>query len=234
MGRSTAGRPDLRRGALRLLRRPDADGGGVEAQAPGPAGQGRGSVVRTSRAFRAGRCGYSSDPERTRITISGSASTAIALEQSLPHHRIVDSSIEAETLTARKWRKPRTVEIRVAPRVEPSRGGYSQSSCRRTSSERWTSRPGLRSRRWWNATTASSGAAGAWGSTKTTKARCPPSGTEPRSRAGSCACGPRVRRRRLPGWCQFGAPDEVPRIKNRAAYKEPDDVAGVADRLQLR
>ena len=32
------------------------------------------------------------------------------------------------------------------------------------------------------------------------------------------------------GWCQFGAPEEVPRIKSRAAYeKEWDDLAGLAD-----
>ena len=37
------------------------------------------------------------------------------------------------------------------------------------------------------------------------------------------------------GWCQFGAPDEVPRIKNRAAVREEtDEDAGLADRVLLR
>ena len=37
------------------------------------------------------------------------------------------------------------------------------------------------------------------------------------------------------GWCQFGAPDEVPKIKNRAAYeKSLTTLPDLADRLQLR
>jgi hypothetical protein len=36
------------------------------------------------------------------------------------------------------------------------------------------------------------------------------------------------------GWCQFGAPDEVPKIKPGGLREEPHDVAGLADRLQLR
>ena len=37
------------------------------------------------------------------------------------------------------------------------------------------------------------------------------------------------------GWCQFGTPDELPRIKSRAAYeKGRTTVAGLADRVLLR
>ena len=72
------------------------------------------------------------------------------------------------------------------------------------------------------ATTASSEGAGAW-------AFIPTTGASRRSTASgsSHACGQGTAHAALVfdgddcvGWCQFGAPDEVPRIKSRAAYEK--------------
>ena len=86
------------------------------------------------------------------------------------------------------------------------------------------SRRGRRSPRWWSATTASSAAAGAWGFTPRTPARRPrPPNRErklDRVRAGTAHAALVFDGDDCVGWCQFGAPDEVPRIKSRAAYEK--------------
>ena len=87
------------------------------------------------------------------------------------------------------------------------------------------SRRGLRSPPWSSATTASSAAAGVWGSTRKAWAAKP---RQPSIASGSLRAS---RQERLTprsvfdgddclGWCQFGPPGEVPRIKNRAAYEK--------------
>jgi GNAT superfamily N-acetyltransferase len=47
-------------------------------------------------------------------------------------------------------------------------------------------------------------------------------GAEPRAQAGPSTHGRRTRgaRVRRRGWCQFGPPEELPRIKSRAAYEK--------------
>jgi hypothetical protein len=35
------------------------------------------------------------------------------------------------------------------------------------------------------------------------------------------------------GWCQFGAPDEVPQIKSRGIRKKSEDLARLANRAPL-
>src|ERR687888_201923 len=86
------------------------------------------------------------------------------------------------------------------------------------------SRRGPRSPPWWSTTTASLAAAGAWGSTPRGRAGEPrPALNRERKlgrvRAGTAHAALVFDGDECVGWCQFGAPDEVPRIKNRAAYE---------------
>ena len=98
------------------------------------------------------------------------------------------------------------------------------------------SRRGRRSPRWWSATTASSGAAGAWGSTKTTKARCPPSAS-----GSSLACGqarpmPRLSSTGTTVWAGVSSvhPRRCRASRTARRTKGSDDLAGLADRVLLR
>ena len=86
----------------------------------------------------------------------------------------------------------------------------------------------MRSRRWWKRTAASSAAAGAWASIP----RNPPTLDSPqphreqkldRVRAGTAHAALVFDGDDCVGWCQFGPPDEVPRIKNRKEYEKQLD-----------
>jgi len=104
----------------------------------------------------------------------------------------------------------------------PALGSTSWSN-RGTPSRRWISRPGPRSLDWWSATTVSSAAAGAWASTPKNLGptwRRKRAAKEQRVREGKAHAALVFDEEDCVGWCQFGAPGEVPRIKNRAAYEK--------------
>ena len=91
-------------------------------------------------------------------------------------------------------------------------------------------------------TTASGAAAGAWASTRRASDAAQAAGrrTAPRRSAG-CATARRTRRSSSTattcvGWCQFGPPDELPRIKHKRAYLAgaSTTLAGLAHHLLLR
>ena len=142
------------------------------------------------------------------------------------HACAVHRVLELDRLTPGQTSSPAMIRAQATfPRTaaeHPTGLSWASWSDRRTRSRLSMSRRGRRSPRWWNATTASSGAAGAWGSTKTTKARCRPKRERKlaRVRAGTAHAALVFDGDDCVGWCQFGAPDEVPRIKNRAAYEK--------------
>ena len=76
----------------------------------------------------------------------------------------------------------------------------------------------------WSATTASSAAAGAWASTPPASARRPRALNRERKlervRAGTTHAALVFDGDDCLGWCQFGVPEELPRIKSRAAYEK--------------
>ena len=101
--------------------------------------------------------------------------------------------------------------------------GWTSWSNRGTPSRRWISRPGPRSPRWWSATTVSSAAAGAMGfhpKGSWTDVAQKRAAKEQRVREGKAHAALVFDGEDCVGWCQFGAPGEVPRIKNRAAYEK--------------
>ena len=109
----------------------------------------------------------------------------------------------------------------------------SMARCPASMFDPWTRRPGPTSPGWSRPTTACGAAAGAWAST--------PRGSGPEQDAGGATARRRsaASARAAPtprssttatdcvGWCQFGSPDELPRIKHKRAYleepREPPD-----------
>ena len=104
----------------------------------------------------------------------------------------------------------------------PAFGSTSWSN-RGTPSRRWISRPGPRSLRWWSATTGIFGGCWCLGfhpKESWTDVAQKRAAKEQRVREGKAHAALVFDGEDCVGWCQVGAPDEVPRIKNRAAYEK--------------
>jgi hypothetical protein len=104
----------------------------------------------------------------------------------------------------------------------PALGSTSWSN-RGTPSRRWISRPGPRSLDWWSATTGIFGGCWCMGfhpKESWTDVAQKRAAKEQRVREGKAHAALVFDGEDCVGWCQVGAPGEVPRIKNRAAYEK--------------